>query len=462
MLPLHYHSIPFESPRPVPELLQIALRQPFAVFFDSASGGGDSWLSFAPVMLLQCTGQSALFQRGKHASQLEGDPLEVFERVERFTQQECPLLLAPPTNAGFCGGWAGLLGFDLRTSVEKLPPPKPGGPMFPDLQAGFYPWVLRLPAQGQPELRLLSGAPGGPGNIDALAGDLWGLFEKPLPKTRPTTLQAPVETTDKPTFLRSVESVRESIRQGDIYQANLTREVVYSGETDPADLYLRLRARNAAPYAGFLDCGNGRAVLSSSPECFLDVTGRKITTRPIKGTRPRSPDASQDARLRDELLASEKDRAELTMIVDLERNDLSRVCVPGTVKVPEMYGLHSFERVHHLQAIVEGTLKENTAPVQILRATFPGGSISGCPKKRALEIIHELEPVRRGPYTGGLFWLAPTGDMQASVLIRTLLVEPGRVSFHVGGGITTASDPQAEWDETVAKAAALQEVLEGR
>lgn len=461
MLPLRYQSIPFESPRPVPELLQIALRQPFCVFFDSASGNGDSWLSFAPVMLLQCTGQTALFQRGKHASQLEGDPLEVFERVERFTHQECPLL-EPPTAPGFCGGWAGLFGFDLRTSIEKLPPPKPAGPLFPDLQAGFYPWVLRLPAKGQPELRLLRGAPGGPSDIEWLAGDLWGLFEKPLPAPRPTQLGAPVLSTGREQFLHDVQRVREHIRQGDIYQANLTREVVYPGGTDAADLYLRLRGRNPAPYAGFLDCGNGRAVLSSSPECFLDVAGGKVTTRPIKGTRPRSADAAQDARLRDELANSEKDRAELTMIVDLERNDLSRVCVPGTVKVPVLHGLHSFERVHHLQATVEGQLKESITPADILRATFPGGSISGCPKKRALEIIHELEPVRRGPYTGGLFWLAPTGDMQASVLIRTLLVEPGHVSFHVGGGITWASDPQAEWDETEAKGAALRELLEGR
>jgi para-aminobenzoate synthetase component 1 len=461
MLPLRYQTIPFESPRPVPELLQIALRQPFCVFFDSADGSGDSWLSFAPVMLLQCTGHSALFQRGKHASRLEGDPLEVFERVERFTHQECPLP-EPPGAPGFCGGWAGLWGFDLRASIEKLPPPKPGGPLFPDLQAGFYPWVLRLPARGQPELRLLAGAPGGPDDIEWLAGDLWGLFEKPLPEPRPQSLGAPVLSTGREQFVRDIQTVRGHIRAGDIYQANLTREVVYSGSTDAAELYLRLRSRNPAPFAGFLDCGDGRAVLSSSPECFLHVAGGTVTTRPIKGTRPRDADPAVDARLRDELANSEKDRAELTMIVDLERNDLSRVCVPGTVRVPVLHGLHSFARVHHLEATVQGSLRPEVTPAELIRAVFPGGSISGCPKKRALEIIHELEPVRRGPYTGSLFWLAPGGDMQASILIRTLLVEPGRVSFHVGGGITWASDPQAEWDETRAKGAALHDVLEAR
>lgn len=461
MLPLRYHSLAFDMPRALPEILRIALRQPFAVFFDSALGDGDSYLSFAPIMLLQCTGQTALFQRGKHASQLQGDPLEVFERVERFTRQECPLV-QPVDAPGFWGGWAGLLGFDLRTSIEKLPPPKPGGPLFPDLQAGFYPWVLRFPARGKPELRLLAGAPGGPRDMAWLAGDLHALFEKPLPADGPLNLSAPALSTDRPAFEAGVAAIQQAIFEGEIYQANLTREVVYAGDADPAALYARLRAKNAAPYAGYLDCGNRRAVLSSSPESFLQVQQGLVTTRPIKGTIRRGSDEVQDAARRQALLESEKDRAELTMIVDLERNDLARVCVPGSVKVPTLFGLHSFERVHHLQATVQAIVRPGVTPHELIRATFPGGSISGAPKKRALEILHGLEPVRRGPYTGGMFWLCPNGDMQANVLIRTLLVEPGRVSFHVGGGITAASDPAAEWDETTAKAAALMDVLEGR
>lgn len=459
MTPLQFLSMPFQPPRPLTELLLIALKQPFAVLFDDATAGNIA-VSFAPVMLLQSTGQSSLFQRVHHASRLEGDPLALFARVERLAALECPV--ASTTTSGFVGGWAGLLGFDLRTAIERLPPPKAAGPMFPDLQAGFYPWVLHLARDGKAELRLLSGAPGGPRNIEWLAGDLAALFEKPLPGTPAPQLAPARMSTDRAGFIAGVGAVQHAIHDGDIYQANLTREVIHDGDADPAATYLRLRARNPAPHAGFLDCGNGRAVLSSSPESFIEVCGRDITTRPIKGTRPRSADAAVDARLRAELAASEKDRAELTMIVDLERNDLSRVCVPGTVKVPELYGLHSFERVHHLQATVRGQLKEGTTPGQIIRAVFPGGSISGAPKKRALEIIHQLEPVRRGPYTGSLFWLSHTGDMYANILIRTLLREPGRVSYHVGGGITAYSDPAAEWDETVAKGAALADVLEGR
>ncbi len=461
MLPLSYHSLVFDAPRALPEILRIALRQPFAVFFDSALGNGDSFLSFAPIMLLQCTGQSALFQRGKHASQLEGDPLAVFQRVERFAQQECPLV-QPVNESGFWGGWAGLLGFELRTSIESLPPPKPDGPSFPDLQAGFYPWVLRFPPRGKPELRLLAGAPGGPKDIQWLAGDLHALFEKPLPADGPTTLAPPQFSTDRPGFEAGVSAIQHAIYEGEIYQANLTREVVCAGQADAVALYGRLRAGNAAPYAGYLDCGNRRAVLSSSPESFLQVQAGVVTTRPIKGTIRRGSNEQHDAAQRAALLASVKDRAELTMIVDLERNDLSRVCVPGSVAVPELCGLHSFERVHHLQATVQGQLRPGVTPHDLIRATFPGGSISGAPKKRALQILHGLEPVRRGPYTGGMFWLSPNGDLQANVLIRTLLVEPDRVSFHVGGGITAASDPAAEWDETVAKGAALQDLLEDR
>ena len=458
MRPLTYQSLPFELPRPFPDVLRAALNQRHAVFFDSASGGGDSWLAFAPVMLVQCEGQGAEFRRGHLTSRLEGDPLEIFERVERFTAQESVLQGHAPS--GFCGGWAGLLGFDLRTSIEKLMWPKPGGPLLPDLQAGFYPWVLRLPAQGTPELRLLLGVPGGPTDINALADDLAALFTEASDGPLPAELEPARLTTDRAAFIEGVHAVKAAITEGEIYQANLTREVVYRGEADPVETYLRLRERNPAPFAGYLDCGQSRAVLSSSPESLLDVRGGRLATRPIKGTRPRVPDATEDARLRGELAASEKDRAELTMIVDLERNDLSRVCVPGTVKVPELHGLYSFQRVHHLQATVEGQLKDGATPVQIVRAVFPGGSISGVPKKRALEIIWDLEPVRRGPYTGSLFWLSPTGEMQANILIRTILREPGRMSFHVGGGITAQSDPEAEWEETFHKAAALHDVLE--
>lgn len=461
MLPLTSRSVPFEPPRGWDALLLEAARQPFAAVFDSALPGvkgRHSFVSFAPVMLLQCTGQSAVWQRGNNASRIEGSPLEIFERVERFTQQECPLRAAPQCE-GFYGGWAGLLGFDLRCFIEKLPPPKADGPLFPDLQAAFYPWTICLDhTAGTCELRLLDGAPGGPADIGRLAADLAELLTREVPPG-PSILERPREVTSREEWLRGVQAVKQDIYEGEIYQANLTRMVKREGRADPVALYAALRSHNAAPFGGFLDCGDGRYVISSSPERFLSVQGGIIETCPIKGTRGRSQDPAADAALREELLASEKDKAELTMIVDLMRNDLGRVCNPGSVHVPSLTHVKSYASVHHLEATVTGELLDDVAPVDYIRATFPGGSISGAPKKRALEVIHALEPVRRGPYTGSMFWLSPDGRFESNILIRTLLSEPTGVSYHVGCGIVADSDPEAEWQETLDKAAALETAI---
>lgn len=462
MMPLRYESTPFEPPRGWEALVEAALRQPFAVFFDSALPGAlatHSFISFAPALLLSCTGQTATFQRGRNASRLEGDPLALFERVRKFTDEECPLKEAPDA-PGFIGGWAGLLGYDLRVFIEELRPPRPEGPLFPDLQAGFYPWVIaRDNTAGRVELRLLNGAPGGPHDIEQLKGDLTELFSRQSVRAPHQALGDVQLATDREAWLKSVERVKTHIYEGDIYQANLTRMVKRPGTVDAPALYMALREENAAPFGGYLDCGEARSVLSSSPERFVSLHDGVVETRPIKGTRPRSDDPTEDARLREELEGSEKDHAELTMIVDLERNDLGRVCEPGTVKVPSLMHVESYRRVHHLEATVRGRLRGGVTPEELIRATFPGGSISGAPKKRALEIIHDLEPVRRGPYTGSLFWLTPDHRFESNILIRTLLSEPTGVSYHVGCGIVADSDPADEWDETLAKASALESAL---
>ncbi len=461
MLPLTPEQMPYSPPGGWDRCLQTLLRRPYAVLFDSAMQGDlgrHSFLSFAPTMLLSCTGSAATWVRGRNVTRFEEGPLAAFERVERFTQQECPLA-APPVTEGFYGGWAGLLGFDLRTSIEKLPPPKPGGPQFPDLVAGFYPWTLALNHQsGAIELHLLRDAPGGPLSLEELGSALDALLARDEAGIA-TELGDPQPATSRDEYLAQVARVKRHIYEGDIYQANLTRQVTRAGDADPVSLYLSLREANPAPFAGFLDCGHGRFVLSSSPERFLSVRDGLAETRPIKGTRPRGSTPEYDHQLKTELQESTKDRAELTMIVDLERNDLSKVSIPGTVKVPSMMQVHTYAQVHHLEATVTSQLHSDTTPVDLIRAVFPGGSISGVPKKHALEIIHELEPVRRGPYTGSLFYLTPDFRFESNILIRTLLVEPGCVSYHVGGGIVADSDPEAEWDETVAKGAALENAL---
>jgi para-aminobenzoate synthetase component 1 len=256
-----------------------------------------------------------------------------------------------------------------------------------------------------------------------------------------------------------VEAVRAAIGRGDIYQACLTRRLEAPFDGDPWPVFRRLRTGDPALFAGYLDLGPSpatgasRAFLSASPEPFLtaDADGN-VATDPIKGTRRRGRTREEDRDLARDLMASGKDRAENVMIVDVLRNDLGRVCVPGSVRVPRLLRLERTAAVQHLVTTVTGTLRPNADAFDLLAASFPGGSITGAPKIRAMEIIEGLEPVRRGPYCGTMLWLGPDGCLGSSILIRTLVADGERMTLHVGGGITWRSDPQDEWDETIAKA----------
>jgi para-aminobenzoate synthetase component 1 len=256
-----------------------------------------------------------------------------------------------------------------------------------------------------------------------------------------------------------VERIRDHIAHGDIYQANLTRRLETAFDGDPWSLYRRLRTGDPSLFSAYLDLGPGqlsgrpRALLSASPEPFLSVTAEGVVmTDPIKGTRPRGRDAAEDRALARELLSSAKDRAENVMIVDVLRNDLGRVCRPGTVRVPRLCRLERTAAVQHLVSTVTGVLAADRDAFDLLVAAFPGGSITGAPKIRAMEILEGLEPVRRGPYTGAIGWIGPDGAMQTSIVIRTFVADGRRLTLHVGGGITWKSDPVAEWEETVTKA----------
>lgn len=255
-------------------------------------------------------------------------------------------------------------------------------------------------------------------------------------------------------FQQMVAAAQEYIAAGDIYQACLAHRFEADFEGDAWPFYESLRHHSPAPYSGFLDLG-GTQVVSASPECFLRMSGRRIVTRPIKGTRPRRADAQQDQRNAFDLLTSPKEVAELVMITDLERNDLGRICEYGSVTVPELLKLESYEHVHHLVSTVAGTLRPEVSHAAALRACFPGGSISGAPKKRALEIIAELEPHPRGLYTGAVGYFGYNGESQFNIAIRTAVFEAGKASFHVGAGIVADSIPEKEWQETLDKAAGL-------
>ena len=253
-------------------------------------------------------------------------------------------------------------------------------------------------------------------------------------------------------YRRAVRRAKEYIAAGDIYQVNLSQRFQTTVATSASAVYRALRAANPAPYCAYLDIGDAQ-ILSSSPECFLQLADRQVVTRPIKGTRPRAVDPA-------ELLASPKDNAELLMITDLERNDLGRVCEFGTVRVPELVRVESFATVHHLVATVAGSLRRDVSHGDCVRACFPGGSITGAPKIRAMEIIDELEPHARGIYTGAIGYFDPAGQSHFNIAIRTVVYQPGgRLTFQVGGGIVADSDPDAEYDETLAKAQGIFNAL---
>jgi len=259
-------------------------------------------------------------------------------------------------------------------------------------------------------------------------------------------------------YLAAIERAREYIAAGDIYQVNLSQRFHTRSARTPLEIYERLRGSSPAPYSALLEMG-ARAVVSSSPELFLHTEGRRVVTRPIKGTRPRGTAPGEDERLGAELLASPKDDAELAMIVDLERNDLGRVCEAGSVIVSDPKSLESHPTVHHLAATVEGRLKPGAGPVDLLRATFPGGSVTGAPKIRAMEIIDELEPTRRAAYTGAIGRIGFDGSVSLSVAIRIVEKHGEDVWFQAGGGIVTDSDPAREFEETLVKAAGIVRAL---
>jgi para-aminobenzoate synthetase component I len=390
------------------------------------------------------------------------DPFAVARRLVARLDRSRP---ADPDAPQFLGGLVGFLGYDLGHALERLPSISFDDQGLPPVRLALHDWVVAWDRRTGDAW--LAGR--------AVDGDLGGLSRRlddiHARLTMPTVVAEDAGAAADATALRfrsglsraeyeaGVEAVRAHIAAGDIYQANLTRRLETPFGDDPWVRYRRLRTGDPALFSAYLDLGPSpetglpRALLSASPEPFLSVdTAGDVATDPIKGTRPRGRDRSEDRALACELLASAKDRAENVMIVDVLRNDLGRVCQPGSVRVPRLCRLERTAAVQHLVSTVTGRLAPGRDAFDLLAASFPGGSITGAPKIRAMEILEELEPVRRGPYTGALGWIGPDGAMQTSILIRTFVADGRRLTLHVGGGITWGSEPAAEWWETVAKA----------
>jgi len=401
-------------------------------------------------------------------------------------------------NLPFCGGAVGYFSYDLGRLLEKLPATAVDDLNVPDFCLGFYDSAViidhllgkvYISTTGRPEEEEDNALRRARDRLKELESLLYcppveAAAEKLVTgaKIKPTTKGKTALAIDsgrklipenftggkkeialaanfsREEYCEIVERAREYILAGDIFEVNLSQRFNARLPASPWQIYKKLRLVNPSPFACFLD-HEDLQIMGASPELFLKVRGRIVETRPIKGTRPRGSNPASDARLRRELWESEKDRAELVMIVDLERNDLGKVCKTGSVSVPELFRLEEYATVYHLVSTVKGELLAGKDITDLLKASFPGGSITGAPKVRAMEIIEELEPVRRGIYTGSVGYIDFNGNAQLNIVIRTMIVRKGQVYFQVGGAVTADSKPEAEYLETLAKGRAMVKAL---
>jgi len=371
----------------------------------------------------------------------------------------------------FLGGAVGYLAYDLGFTLEKKLKnrPKPGLAM-PDCTFGFYntaiiidhfKQLLSIFSAGFPERDYHLAKALCEFNFKKIYKLLCGVNsfrasnKKDKPKLSRTELKSNFTKED---YILAIKKAKDYIRKGDIYQVNLSQEFHAKTDLPDFEIYKRLRKISPSYFSSYLDCGDFQ-ILSSSPESFLRLEGNTVTTRPMKGTRPRSKNKLDDLRFKQELLESAKDKAELIMIVDLERNDLGRVCSYDSIGVSQLRQLEEYSTVFQTTATVCGRLHKNKDRIDLIRACFPGGSITGCPKIRAMEIIEELEPSRRSIYTGCLGYLSFSGTMDLNILIRTILKKEDNLYFSVGGGIVADSKPDDEYQETLVKAKALMQAI---
>ena len=422
-----------------------------------------SVLAAHPRLVFEATGPAWTVRgEGQGERSGEGGVLDALAELLRRYRLADPTETPEPDAAPFQGGLIGYFGYDLAPQLERLPRKAPRDSRLPDVRFALYDTAVVVDRQaGTATLSAFDLLDEGEGAV-ASRVDAWReALNRPNHATTVRTMLGPVEGNfTKAEYLAAVRRSLDYIAAGDIFQVNLSQRFTARGRPEPLELYQRLKAQSPAPFASYLQWDD-LAVVGASPEWFYQTRGDRIVTRPIKGTRPRGRTPEDDARLAAELAASPKDRAELTMIVDLERNDLGRVCRFGTVRVSEPFTVETFAQVHHLVATVEGRLRPDAGPIDVVKAMFPGGSITGAPKIRAMEIIDELEPTRRSLYTGAVGYFSRGGTSGFNIAIRTMTVEGDYVHYQVGGAIVADSDPETEYEETLHKGRGMRAVAEG-
>lgn len=403
-------------------------------------------ISADPLATLETRGEVTTLRVGVNISKHSEDPLALLAHTQQQLLGELDLCA---THLPFIGGALGLFGYDLGRRFERLPEQAAADIAVPDMAVGIYDWaLLRNVATGDWQLVHW-------GDEAGLAKRLAWL-EQQQAKPAPTfALQGSWQSNmSRAEYGEKFARIQEYLAAGDCYQINLTQRFSAPYQGDEWQAYCLLATANKAPFSAFIRLPES-ALLSLSPERFLLLDGRHIETKPIKGTRPRHPDPAIDRQVALELAQADKDRSENLMIVDLLRNDIGRVSRPGSVSVPHLFAVESFPAVHHLVSTIHGELDARWQGVDLLRACFPGGSITGAPKIRAMEIIEELEPQRRNAYCGSIGYLSQHGRMDTSICIRTLIAEAGRLHCWAGGGIIADSDADSEYQETYDKVARI-------
>ncbi len=474
-------TLRFERVHPAPDPRGMATRLaalPWFIWLDSAADhqhlGRWSFMMADPAVMLRAEGASTFRrERGGRWTAVEGDILAVLEREMAGRHVTAPED-APP----FVGGAAGFIAYDWGRVLERRSRAAWDDLQIPGALFGIYDgayawdhqrgemWVLGATERTERPERAERAEKTDEIRQEKRPSDVSGLSGLSAPSYPVLALEHAEAIGLRSTFTHrgyqsAVQRVREYILAGDIFQANLSQRFEAPLDEAPFEFYQRLRRQNPAPFGAYLACDDVTA-LSVSPERFLRLEGRAIETRPIKGTRPRGLGPMHDQALGRELTESDKDRAENVMIVDLLRNDLSRVSRPGTVRVPELFSLEQHPTVHHLVSTVTGELAERYGAADLLRAAFPGGSITGAPKVRAMEIIAELEPTERGLYCGSIGYLSAHGTMDTNIAIRTGVVRGDRLYFSAGGGIVADSDPELEYRETLHKVQGIVRTLAQR
>ena len=425
----------------------------------TANAGRYSFIGLEPQLVFQSRGKKITISKNGVVQELEGDPLEA---LQKLLADYSPLeeVGMPP----FIGGAVGYLSYDMVRHLEKLPDANPDDLDLPD-SCFIIPQVLVVFDRFRQTIRVICPA--------HVKGDPKQVYEAAARKVQQivrilTThmVKRPVEPFEpydpaeiqsnftQPEFERAVESCREYILAGDILQVVLSQRFSVPLKGEPFDLYRTLRTLNPSPYMFYLNMG-GMQLVGSSPETMVRVMGQKAMVKPIAGTRKRGANAAEDRQLAAELLEDAKEGAEHVMLVDLGRNDLGRICRPGSVEVTEFRQVEHYSHVMHIVSSVEGILEEGQDAFSAIRATFPAGTVSGAPKIRAMEIIDELEPVRRGPYAGVVGYFSYNGNFDSCITIRTAVVKGNRVFVQAGAGIVADSQPEAEYRETQSKARAL-------